>query len=217
MATYAEEMKKYLAVVCIIQSLYSCNVPQPNETEKKPVKQEVQETAPAEILPDKLLSKGADDSLVKYYKASWDAIKLEKDNGFPQYEDYKDALQPLSVAIANISNRKDLKLPKFKKLHDILLVKLNKANSDYILYGQPHSKRDLTIWCEDPIKQVLNDPDSFRIEDSEVKGQNKKGWVVHLRYSYNGGFGVRQIETITFVLQYNAANSVYIPIDAKAY
>jgi len=168
-----------------------------------------QNTLPAET---KALT---DEEYVQSLNSIWDAKQLDKVDGFPQYEDYRNSLD----TVLDLMNRvtKSGSFPKVEKLKSKFQKskKYQDAVNGHLKYGQPISKSDLTVPCEYYLEANMNDPSSLDIISSQIEGQSKNGWLVLVKYRGKNAFGGLVVNVTQFELQYNETAKVYDVINAN--
>ena len=213
---------KSLIVPVLFLFLISCTSPNPNSKEEnsyrnfidsvnkftKLKKHQVTTTFPLAEM---------EGSLIKEYKKYWEEVNLEKLDGLPQYQNYFDTLNSIINDINDITEQRGAKLPKLEKLRLKLInsKKYTEALSDFTTYGQLLYRDELQPACETALESLLNDPESLDIVDYNLKGQNKKGWVVVLKYRAKNGFGSKVLERATFTIQYDLVNKLWNVVDLK--
>lgn len=87
--------------------------------------------------------------------------------------------------------------------------KYKEATRDYLTYGQPVFKSDITYPCEHYIKEYANDPSSVDIIDKIIEGQSKKGWFIIVKYRAKNGFGALVLQATEFEVRFDAVNKIY--------
>lgn len=159
-----------------------------------------------------------EDEYVKYFQDKWDAVKLEKEGKFPQYETYQTALEKILQDMLSVLEKDpSYKLNSSSKLNKLRLKfvdskKMKTAISNYVTYGQPMLGDELKYACETLLKENANDPSSIDIEGYAVQRQSAKGWVVALKYRGKNAFGGLVLNVSTFDVRFNAAEKVYYAV-----
>lgn len=165
----------------------------------------------------KIIPLMTENEYLKYFQTKWDSVKLYKQNGFLQYEDYYKNLTNVVTEMADVL----MKDPAFNGSDDYkktplgrLCLKLsnskryNEAASNYEIYGQPN-EYDLKAACETYLEKVLNDPSSLNIEEWDLRGQSKKGWIVYMKYRAKNAFGALVLQYSIFEVSFNSYEKWY--------
>lgn len=207
-------MKK-LITLFLLTILIGCDLPQADKPspENKP---EIMASTPPIIK--------SEPELIADFKTEWDAVVLTKAEdfnmqvkGFPKYETYLSELDKTLEKISSLTKVSNETFPKLEKLRLKLIdsKKYKDAQKNFLMYGQPIQRNDITYPCESYLRQNLNDPGSLDIIDTDTEGQSKKGWVVWIKYRAKNGFGALVLQVGKFEVQYNATNKEYTVINAQ--
>lgn len=83
---------------------------------------------------------------------------------------------------------------------------------DFLTYGQPWGEGDLKVACEIYLNRVLNDPDSYELENFRILGQTKDAWACEITYRARNGFGGLVLENREFDVKYNFEKDNYYAV-----
>lgn len=170
----------------------------------------------------KVVPKMTEEEYINYFQAKWDSVKLYKESGFPQYDTYTTALGDVLNEMVTVLERDNPQIDLVKspdKLNKLRLKfidgkKYSKAMKDFFTYGQPIGGSELKYACESFLKDNANDPSSIDIEDYQVKGQSKNGWIVAVKYRGKNAFGGLVLNVSTFDVRYNPTDKFYYAVNA---
>ncbi|UEG49362.1 hypothetical protein LK994_12040 [Ferruginibacter lapsinanis] len=212
--TKQSKTKQYLVVIgaflfmgFVYEKLGCTDTKDKNGTSTETVKNEIPSMTEGEYL--------------KYFQDKWDAVKLETEGQFPQYEDYQvsleNVLQEILSALQKDPSFKVDSPSKLNKLRQQLIdsKKMKTAISNYLTYGQPMSDYALKDACQTYLEQYANDPNSIDIENYKILKQSKKGWVVVVKYRGKNAFGGLVLNISTFDVRFNPSEKIYYAVSAN--
>lgn len=155
------------------------------------------------------------EEYLNFYTTKFSNIKLEKMfDVAPLYKNYVDSLRNVlqdmeyNDSVFHIFENKSI-----KSLHDKYFKIQVQAFANYIKYGNPddenHFFSSASVFCEDALEQVLNDPDYEIVKDKYYLKQTSKGYDYKMLIRAKNGFGAKVLKEVTFSLKYNPFTHEY--------